>query len=163
LTGAIFGILRVGVYDLVALAAALASAWVVVAIRQLHREGVSTATIFASQCVYGILLSAPFLIATPSLPGPWTFVGLIAAGVCAGAGQLAMTAAYRHLAVAEGALIQTLVPLGIAAGGVLFFGERLGWIDGIGGLLIVAGSLVPMLIPTRRVTRQQSPASLVRG
>jgi drug/metabolite transporter (DMT)-like permease len=163
LTGAIFGILRVGVYDLVALAAALASAWVVVAIRQLHREGVSTATIFASQCVYGILLSAPFLIATPSLPSPWTFAGLIAAGVCAGAGQLAMTAAYRHLAVAEGALIQTLVPLGIAAGGVLFFGERLGWIDGIGGLLIVAGSLVPMLIPARRVPLQQSPAPLVRG
>jgi drug/metabolite transporter (DMT)-like permease len=56
-----------------------------------------------------------------------------------------MTSAYRHLAVAEGALIQTLVPLGIAAGGLVFFAERLGGWELAGGLLIVAGSTWPML------------------
>ncbi len=149
LTGAMFGLLRVGLYDGVALLVALASAWVVVAIRQLHREGVGTATIFASQCVYGLLLCLPFLLINHTvLPGPGGCAGLIVAGICAGAGQLAMTAAYRHLPVAEGALIQTLVPLGIAGGGLLFFGEHLGWTDLGGGLLIVAGSVVPMLVLT---------------
>ncbi|MDF3056472.1 MAG: protein of unknown function transrane [Rariglobus sp.] len=150
LTGAIFGTLRVGIYDGIAIAAALGSAWIVVTIRQLHQEGIHTATIFAAQCVYGLLLCAPLLIAHPVLPGPAACAGLLAAGLCAGAGQLAMTSAYRHLAVAEGALIQTLVPLGIATGGLLFFGEALGWSDLVGGLLIVTGSVVPLIMPPAR-------------
>ena len=153
LTGALQGLLRVGPYDGIALVCALASAWIVVAIRQLHQEGVSTATIFASQCVYGLLLSVPFLIRTDSWPEPLACAGLVVGGICAGAGQLAMTRAYRHLAVAEGALIQTLVPLGIAAGGLLFFGETLGAADLAGGLLIVAGSVFPMVWPERRIVR----------
>ena len=124
-----------------------------VAIRQLHQEGVSTATIFASQCVYGLLLSVPFLIRTDSWPEPLACAGRVVGGICAGAGQLAKTRAYRHLAVAEGALIQTLVPLGIAAGGLLFFGETLGAADLAGGLLIVAGSVFPMVWPERRIVR----------
>lgn len=157
LTGAMQGALHIGLYDGVALVCALASAWIVVAIRQLHQEGVATATIFASQCVYGLLLSAPFLATTKSWPGPLACAGLVLAGCCAGGGQLAMTRAYRHLTVAEGALIQTLVPLGIAAGGMLFFGETLGWTDLAGGLLIVAGSVLPMLWPERRIVRVAAP------
>jgi drug/metabolite transporter (DMT)-like permease len=144
LTGALAGFDRVGPYDAVALVCALASAWIVVAIRQLHQEGIATATIFASQCVYGLLLCAPFLIANATWPEPAVCAGLVLGGCCAGAGQLAMTSAYRHLAVAEGALIQTLVPLGIASGGLLFFGETLGWAELTGGLLIVAGSVIPL-------------------
>lgn len=150
LTGALFGQLHVGLYDLVAIASALAAAWIVVAIRQLHREGVPTATIFASQCVYGLLLCAPFLVAQGTLPSPGAGLGLVAAGVLAGVGQLAMTSSFRDLTVAEGTLIQTLVPLGIAAGGILFFGEALGWHGVAGGLLIVAGSVLPTLLNTRR-------------
>jgi drug/metabolite transporter (DMT)-like permease len=157
LTGALQGLLRVGPYDGVALVCALASAWIVVAIRQLHQEGVSTATIFASQCVYGLLLSTPFVLRTDSWPEPLACAGLVVGGICAGAGQLAMTRAYRHLAVAEGALIQTLVPLGIAAGGLLFFGETLGAADLAGGLLIVAGSVLPMVWPERRKTVGAGP------
>jgi drug/metabolite transporter (DMT)-like permease len=153
LTGAAFGFTRVGSYDAVALIVALASAWIVVAIRQLHHEGVSTATIFASQCVYGLVLCAPFLLANTTWPEPALCAGLVLGGCCAGAGQLAMTSAYRHLAVGEGALLQTLVPLGIAAGGVIFFGERLGVPEIAGGLLIVAGSTWPMLLPPPRPRR----------
>jgi drug/metabolite transporter (DMT)-like permease len=149
LTGAAFGFSRVGIYDGVALLVALAAAWVVVAIRQLHREGVSTTTIFASQCVHGLLLCAPFVVLRSEWPGLAVCAGLVLGGVCAGAGQLLMTRAYRDLAVAEGALIQTIVPLGIAAGGVLFFGEHLGASELVGGLLIVAGSLLPMLLPPK--------------
>jgi drug/metabolite transporter (DMT)-like permease len=149
LTDVFSGQLRMGFYDGLALVVACGAAWVVVAIRQLHREGVDTANIFASQCVHGLLLCAPFLVLNHSvLPGLSASAGLVAAGFFAGAGQLAMTAAYRHLPVAEGALIQTLVPLGIAAGGVLFFGEHLSGADFGGGLLIVVGSVAPMLLPT---------------
>ena len=158
LTGAAFGFTQVGTYDAVALVCALASAWIVVAIRQLHQEGVATATIFASQCVYGLLLCAPFLVTTDRWPEPAICAGLLLAGCCAGAGQLAMTSAYRHLAVAEGALIQTLVPLGIAAGGLLFFAERLGAWELAGGLLIVAGSTWPMLARSRPRPPPPSPA-----
>lgn len=153
LTGAFVGFLNVGFYDVVALAGACGAAWVVVTIRQLHHDGVGTATIFASQCVYGLLLCAPFLIANFTLPSLGASLGLLAAGVCAGAGQLAMTSAYRHLAVAEGALIQTVVPLGIAAGGVLFFNEVFGWTDLVGGLLIVAGSVLPMVLAPRTTAK----------
>ncbi len=146
LTGAIFGELSVGPYDLVAVGSALTAAWIVVAIRQLHQEGVPTATIFASQCIYGLLLCAPFLVARGALPSPGAGLGLVVAGVLAGAGQLAMTKSFRDLTVAEGTLIQTLVPLGIAAGGILLFGEALGWTGLGGGLLIVGGSLLPTLL-----------------
>ncbi len=145
LTGAVFGLTQVGFYDAVALVVALAGAWVVVMIRQLHREGISTTTIFASQCVYGLLVAAPFVLLRAQWPDAALAGGLLLAGIFAGAGQLLMTHAYRDLPVAEGALIQTLVPLGIAAGGFVFFGELFGPAEILGGLLIVSGSLLPML------------------
>ena len=149
LTGAFFGDLRVGPYEGVAIASACVAAWIVVAIRQLHQEGVPTATIFASQCVYGLLLCAPFLIAQGIFPSPAAGLGLVAAGILAGAGQLAMTSAFRDLTIAEGTLIQTIVPLGIAAGGIVLFSETLGWSGALGGLLIVAGSVLPTCLPRR--------------
>lgn len=145
LTGAAFGELRAGPYDALVLAVAVASAWIVVAIRQLAREGLPPATIFASQCLYGLLLCAPFAAASAATLSPGLVVGMVAAGLLAAAGQLAMTAAFRVLPVADGAIIQTLVPLGVAAGGVAFFGEHLGGADLVGGGLIVAGSLLPAL------------------
>ena len=62
------------------------------------------------------------------------------AGITAGLGQLTMTRAFRDLPVAEGSLIQMLVPLGIAAGGMLFFGERFALHEAIGAALILAGT-----------------------
>lgn len=146
LTGAVFGELQAGPFDALALAGAGAAAWVVVSIRQLHRDGVSTPTIFASQCIYGLLLCAPFLVQSAARLTPLTLGGFTAAGVLAGAGQLAMTRAYRDLSVAEGTLIQMLVPLGIAAGGAVFFREHFGPADIAGGLLILGGSLLPALM-----------------
>lgn len=149
LTGFAGGSWRGDGYDLVALASAAAAGWVVVAIRQLHREGVPTATIFASQCVYGLALCAPFLLARSEPPAGGAGAGLVAAGVLAGIGQLSMTSAFRVLTVAEGTLIQMLVPLGIAAGGIVLFAEPLGWADIGGGALIVAGSILPSLAQAR--------------
>lgn len=131
-----------GFYDLVAMLAAFASAHVVVVIRRLHARE-HTATIFAAQCVYGLLIcSAPAALHLQPLSAAIWGVILLAS-VCAGAGQLTMTRAFRDLPVAEGSLLQMLVPVGIAAGGMVFFGERFTPVEMAGAALILAGSLLP--------------------
>lgn len=126
------------VYDVVAICTALAAAYVVVTIRQLHATE-HTATIFAAQCVYGLLIcAAPAVLhPQPVSATAWTF--MLIAGVCAAAGQITMTRAFRDLPVAEGSLLQMLVPLGIAAGGVVFFGEHFPPHEILGATLIVGG------------------------
>jgi drug/metabolite transporter (DMT)-like permease len=128
-----------GVYDLLAVVAALLSAWVVVTIRQLHATE-HTSTIFAAQCAYALLICgvpAGLTYAPLSATG-WGL--MFVAGATAGVGQLAMTRAFRDLPVAEGSLIQMLVPLGIALGGMVFFGEHFAPHEAIGAALILGGT-----------------------
>jgi drug/metabolite transporter (DMT)-like permease len=75
----------------------------------------------------------------PLAPAAWAV--LLVAGVTAGIGQLTMTRAFRDLPVAEGSLIQMLVPLGIALGGMVFFGERFSVHEFIGAALILGGTV----------------------
>lgn len=128
-----------GLYDGLAVLGALMSAHVVVTIRQLHdRE--HTSTIFAAQCAYGLLIcSVPAVVTFAPLP-PLAWLVLVVASLCAGAGQLTMTRAFRDLPVAEGSLIQMLVPLGIAVGGFAFFGERFAPHELLGAVLILAAT-----------------------
>ena len=65
---------------------------------------------------------------------------MIIAGVCAGVGQLTMTRAFRDLPVAEGSLIQMLVPLGTALGGMAFFHEHFSPQEILGAALILGGT-----------------------
>lgn len=128
-----------GVYDLLAMVTALLSAYVVVTIRQLHNTE-HTSTIFAAQCVYGLLIClAPAVIAYQPLSG-LVWLLMFVASVTAGVGQLAMTRAFRDMPVAEGSLLQMLVPLGIALGGMAFFHERFAVHEGIGAALILGGT-----------------------
>jgi drug/metabolite transporter (DMT)-like permease len=128
-----------GLYDLLAIVAALLSAYVVVTIRQLHATE-HTATIFSAQCAYGLLLCLVPAILTyePLSLNAWLL--MLAAGLTAGIGQLAMTRSFRDLPVAEGSLIQMLVPLSIALGGMLFFGEHFAPHEAIGAALILGGT-----------------------
>lgn len=126
-------------YDLIAVAGAALSTLVVVTIRQLHASE-HTSTIFAAQCAYALAIAAvpAALTFTPLPPAGWGI--LLIAGITAGLGQLTMTRAFRDLAVAEGSLIQMLVPLGIAVGGMVFFHERFTAHEAIGAVLILAGT-----------------------
>jgi drug/metabolite transporter (DMT)-like permease len=130
---------RLDPYDLVAVAGAVLSTWVVVTIRQLHATE-HTSTIFAAQCAYALVIClVPAAITFTPLPAAaWGL--LLVAGVTAGLGQLMMTRAFRDLAVAEGSLIQMLVPLGIALGGMVFFHERFSPHEAIGAALILGGT-----------------------
>ena len=141
LTGAFATNAHASSYDLLAIVTAFGSAWVVVTIRQLHATE-HTATIFAAQCVYGLLVCAvPAALHWQGLSAAAMGVVLIAS-VCAGAGQIAMTRAFRDLPVAEGSLLQMLVPLGIGVGGVVFFHEHFTGAELAGAALILAGTTV---------------------
>jgi len=133
-----------GFYELIALLNAFGAAWIVVTIRQLHAREHSS-TIFAAQCVYGLLLCLGPAIANLTVISLAAWALVIVASVCASAGQLFMTQAYRDLSVAEGSLMQMLVPLGIALGGAVFFQEHFTALELCGGALILAGTAVPAL------------------
>jgi drug/metabolite transporter (DMT)-like permease len=128
-----------GIYDALAVVAALLSAWVVVTIRQLHATE-HTSTIFSAQCAYVLLICGVPAAVTyrPLSAAAWGVMFLV--GVTAGVGQLCMTRAFRDLPVAEGSLIQMLVPLGIALGGMAFFGEHFAPHEMVGAALILSGT-----------------------
>lgn len=138
-----------GLYDGLAVLSALISAWVVVTIRQLHATEHSS-TIFAAQCVYGLALCGiPALLQLQPITGLGLAVTAVAS-ITAAVGQLAMTRAFRDLSVAEGSLLQMLVPVGIAAGGALFFSERFTLHELAGAALILGGTaFIALRQPTR--------------
>jgi drug/metabolite transporter (DMT)-like permease len=126
-----------GIYDLLAVVAALLSAYIVVTIRQLHGSE-HTSTIFAAQCAYGLLLcSIPAWMTFVPIP-PLAWVVILVASITAAAGQLTMTRAFRDLPVGEGSLLQMLVPLGIALGGAVFFHEHFS-VQEMGGAALILG------------------------
>jgi drug/metabolite transporter (DMT)-like permease len=126
-------------YDLLAVLTALASAYVVVTIRQLHATE-HTATIFAAQCIYGLIICGiPAALYPQHLTAlSWTI--MLIAGLFAGLGQITMTRAFRELPVAEGSLLQMLVPVGVAVGGAVFFAEHFALHELVGAVLILGGT-----------------------
>jgi len=138
----------VSIYDGIAIASALASAYVVVTIRQLHAEGEHTSTIFAAQCAYGLLICAGPAAASWAPHAPLAWALMIIGALCAGSGQIFMTIGFRDLPVGEGSLLQMLVPLGIAVGGAVFFREHFAPHELVGAVLILAGSALPAMKKT---------------
>jgi drug/metabolite transporter (DMT)-like permease len=65
---------------------------------------------------------------------------MVLAGIFAAVGQITMTRAFRELPVAEGSLLQMLVPLGTALGGALFFREHFSPHELVGAALILIGT-----------------------
>lgn len=143
LTGVFASGAQVSPYDLLAIAVAFGSAYIVVTIRQLHAEGEHTSTIFAAQCVYGLLLCLGPAVAAWAPHPPLAWVLMLVAALSAGLGQITMTRAFRDLPVGEGSLLQILVPLGIALGGVVFFGERFAAYEMVGAAMILVGTVLP--------------------
>lgn len=144
LTNAFAGGAGVGVYDLVGVVTAGASAYVVVTIRQLHAAE-HTSTIFAAQCVYGLVLCLGPAVLHPADASGLAWGMMLLAGVFAAGAQVLMTYAFRDLPVAEGSLLQMLVPLGVAIGGAVFFAERFAVHELVGAALILAGTAVTAL------------------
>jgi drug/metabolite transporter (DMT)-like permease len=141
LTGMTPGSLAVfGIYEGISLAGAVLAALVVVVIRQLTRTE-SSATIFASQCVYSLLLAVPISILGWQPVNTQDVLLMIAAACCATCGQLAMTEGFRFLSVAAGGAFQMLVPLVITLSSVLLFAEAFAALQVLGAALVLWGSL----------------------
>lgn len=151
---------RPGGADALALAAAIASGVVVVAIRKAH-ERVSTKSIFAAQCLWGLVVTALPTVQHWQSPRPFVAGLVIASGVLVAAGQLTMTAAYRSLPVGEGSLLQTLGPVLIATGGMVLFGETYTPLQAAGAVLTLVGCLLASLSRPRLAAGL--PAWLQRG
>jgi drug/metabolite transporter (DMT)-like permease len=145
LTNAIGRGAAVGLEDAFAVGVALASAWVVITIRQLHATGVHTATIFSAQCGYGLVLCLPLALGYGAMPSTHEWMLMVVAALAATGGQLFMTYGFARLSVAAGSLIQMLVPVIVAAGGMVWFGEALRPGEWLGAGLVLAGTALPFL------------------
>lgn len=120
-------------YDLLALAGAIGSGWVVVIIRRLRHEE-HPATIYASQAFYGMVIASPAVIKFQALPS-FAWAGLAAGAVIVTIAQLIMTQAYQFMSVSRGSSLQMLLPLATAVGGFVFFGESFHPFEIAGALL----------------------------
>ncbi len=128
-----------GKWELISLVGAILAALVIVVVRQLTTTE-SSATIFASQCVYGLLLAVPIAARHPEQLTLSNCGFLTLAALCAGVGQLAMTEGFRFLTVAVGGGMQMLLPLLISLGGIQLFEEHFAPVQALGGALILLGS-----------------------
>jgi len=139
-----------GKWELLSLVGAVLSAFAIVVIRQLTGTETS-ATIFASQCVYGLLLALPLAALHFSQLSLGNILVVLTAGLCASIGQLAMTEGFRFLTVASGGAFQMALPLLISTGGILFFDEHFSWTQAMGGVLIIFGSFQTVVGFRRRM------------
>jgi len=133
-------------YDLLAVLGAVIAGTVVVLIRHLRRHQTSS-TIYASQCVFGILLTAPVAGAN-SLALPLGPLGLlVVASILVAVAQLMMTHAYRDLDVTRGSAIQMLLPILTSLGGIFLFGESFTKLELAGGVLTLFATWRVLLQP----------------
>jgi drug/metabolite transporter (DMT)-like permease len=131
-------LLKPTAYDLLALAGAIGSGWVVVIIRRLRHEE-HPATIYASQAFYGLVLAAPWAVKLQQLPvSAW--VMLTVGAVIVTVAQLIMTRAYQFMSVSRGSSLQMLLPLATAAGGFVFFGETFHLLEITGAVLTLVAT-----------------------
>lgn len=128
-----------GRYEMIGLIGAVLAATVVVVIRQLTRTETS-ATIFASQCVYGIIIAAPVAWLHYAPVNAGDVLLLCAAALCATFGQLSMTEGFRFLPVAAGGAFQNTLPVIITVCSVSLFAEPFTSIQVMGACLILWGS-----------------------
>ncbi len=131
-------LLRPSAYDLLALAGAVGSGWVVVIIRRLRHEE-HPATIYASQAFYGLAIAAPAAVKLPQLP-PSVWLWLTVGAVIVTVAQLIMTRAYQFMSVSRGSSLQMLLPLATAVGGFVFFGESFHPVEIAGALLTLVAT-----------------------
>lgn len=122
----------------IALSGAIVAAATVVVIRQLTRTE-SSATIFASQCIYTGLFALPFVIVRGWQLSLAQSSLLASAAVTAGVGQLSMTEGFRHLPITTGGAFQVALPLCITLGSIALFGESFTLAQAAGAMLILFG------------------------
>lgn len=125
--------------DGLAALASILSGLVVVSICKLHNTH-NTATIFASQCVYGLAFCAPGVAVTFEGIAPIDAALILGSAVLVSLGQITMTQGFKTVSAGRGSSLQLLNPPLTFAGAFLLFGERLGSAALLGAAIILFAS-----------------------
>lgn len=125
---------RISRHELLAALGAVVAGLAVVLIRVLGRSE-HASTIYASQCIWTVVVAVPMCLDRLFKLPAWAVLGLVLASLMVTAGQLALTQAFRHLSVAMGSSLQMLLPVMIAVGGVTMFGETFTRIEVLGAIV----------------------------
>ncbi len=138
-----------------ALVSALCSAGAVITIREIGRTETGPAIVFyftLAGMIWG-LLGLPFGLITGhpwTIPSPWVLVGLIAAGVVGGVGQLLHTAALRLAPVAVIAPFDYTQLLWAGLLGYFIFDATPGPTTVLGAVVVAASGVYILFRETRR-------------
>lgn len=126
-------------YDALAIIGAIAAGFCVVMIRHL-RHSETTSTIFASQCVFTLIITA--VVAKDRLIlCDMQALGLVfLAAIIVVSGQLTLTESFRHIDVAKGSTLQMLTPAVTVLLSAFLIGERFSALEIIGGAVILFAS-----------------------
>jgi drug/metabolite transporter (DMT)-like permease len=127
-----------GLYEILAILGAIATAVAVVSIKQLHGTD-STYAISFSQCTMGMWVVIIPSNVVPCSIGYTSGLILILIGMVAISGQLLMTEGYRYTTVTTGSLLGLFTPVFNLLVGALVFHESLS-ARAIAGSLIILGS-----------------------
>jgi drug/metabolite transporter (DMT)-like permease len=151
---------RIAPADLIALCGGVCSGIAVIAITRC-RDTDSSANVFWSQSLFGIVAVA-WPMAThwtpPTLP---QYVPMVGVGLLAALGQLLMTYAYKHTGATQGSLVSLFTPVLGGVIGVLYFHEPFSLQFGVGALLILIACAYLAFNPVER--GPDSQADLATG
>lgn len=136
-------------HEVVGLLGAVVAGVAVVIVRRL-RHSEHPSTVYASQCLWSLLVSLPLGAGRMAELDPLAHLGLFVAAVTVGIAQIAMTLGFQRLSVAKGSSVQMLLPLLTTGGGILFFGERLTATEWAGGAVLVLATWQAVRPDTRK-------------
>jgi drug/metabolite transporter (DMT)-like permease len=126
-------------FDLLAMTGAAAAGFCVVMIRHL-RHSESTSTIFASQCLFTLIITLPFAWDRLFTGSPAAIALTLLAAIIVVCGQLCITESFRHISVAQGSTLQMLTPASTVILSALLLGEHFSPIELAGGITILFAS-----------------------
>lgn len=143
--------------DLVALLSAFCSAIAVICVTRCRATDTST-NIFWSQSLFGAGIAAWPTVTHWAPPTLVQWGWLMAIGLTAAAGQLAMTYAYKHTGASQGSLLSLITPVLSAVTGVLYFQEHFSGGFLVGSALILGACAYMATNPVAQATREAKNA-----
>ena len=132
------GTIAFGMWQIVGLLSAVCSGAAVTAMRAARRTE-SSWSVYASFCLFGVVVNLPFALRSWKTPDTREWAALIATALFAMVAQLLLTFSLRWVdALTVGVISQLAVLISILLGAV-FLGERITGIMAIGSALTIAG------------------------
>jgi len=104
------------------------------------RHSESTSTIFASQCLFTLIITLPFAWDRLFTGSPAAIALTLLAAIIVVCGQLCITESFRHISVAQGSTLQMLTPASTVILSALLLGEHFSPIELAGGITILFAS-----------------------